>query len=704
MKGIIKIYICFVVSLLVFSFTRATDNLQAQTKDQKIVNEVLLAMPCQTSEELSNQMEKLAQTAPRSVEILAKMLRPAYESQNNRLEYALNALVNYVSLKKNSTYKNSVKDGFRTAITYNKDITSKAFLMKQLSMIANQEDIPVFLAYVRRPKLASSAINGILRIPGSEGVIMDLIQNDAIDRGLLSYAAAFKRMKQAEPYLLKWYKTAGKERRKEICSALTQCGTKRSLKVLLDNSERKYAQLLFKLYNEGEIKAVLKGAKILRASSKQNIRCMGAQLYIDIKKEDATPFILKSMKDPSRVYRNAILNEAIKVYSNEEIRNLFVLIMVRYKTISADAQVDILNWFGNNHIETSIRFVINQMKNHNSKVANAAINTAAKIGGKAACGALIEQLSGEHSKKSYDALLAFNGDISSQVAITLPLTKDEQTRKALLSLASERRITEVAPVIYMLTGSANEEISNEAIEALSGVATPKDSKKIGEMLDVVPVANIKAVQKALISAVHILEPGKQYLVISSLMKNAKNISRFYPVLASTGENAAVKDLVRSYNNSQEEALEGLLLIDNYKAAPALLKIVKSKQNLSEKILPRFIFLVSKYEKNTENKFSAYDSAMKLATTALVQRIILNKLGMVPSVKALKLAGKYLDNEFTAHAAANAVSEIAPKILKNISRKDLKIILEKAIKVYSHSASIEDGCAKDKLSKILASSK
>ena len=95
------------------------------------------------------------------------------------------------------------------------------------------------------------------------------------------------------------------------------------------------------------------------------------------------------------------------------------------------------------------------------------------------------------------------------------------------------------------------------------------------------MAYVSNYQDALKAAIHTLAPAEQYSKVSGLIKAAKNVVNFYPVLASTGTDEAVADLENAYNNGSSAALACLTGIDNYKAAPILLKAAKENPSHPE---------------------------------------------------------------------------------------------------------------------------
>ena len=92
---------------------------------------------------------------------------------------------------------------------------------------------------------------------------------------------------------------------------------------------------------------------------------------------------------------------------------------------------------------------LNKVLTQGGKPAVAAIEALGKIGGEDALTALIAQLGGDNFQEALNALLSFKGDISGKVTEALKVTTGQQQNR-LLALASFRRITSAAPVVFDL--------------------------------------------------------------------------------------------------------------------------------------------------------------------------------------------------------------------------------------------------------------
>ena len=209
------------------------------------------------------------------------------------------------------------------------------------------------------------------------------------------------------------------------------------------------------------------------------------------------------------------------------------------------------------------------------------------------------------------------------------------------------------------------------------------------------------------AALHTLAPDQRYDAINDILSKAVNKAYFYPSLGRTGTDKAVEDLSKVYSagNGSDAALSGLLLADNYKAAPVLLEIAKNAgPDVADRILPRYVDLVSRLEPNAGKQRALFAEALGLTGNDKIKNTILNAVGKVATMKSFLLAGKYLDNKATAYTAANAVKAIASKTKEEINYSDFKAILEKAQDAFARKGRSDDRYAVDEIAKMLNEAK
>ena len=685
-------------------FLAAALTLSAQDARQRtvetIVADVLAAMPANNAADFNTQIADLAAAAPASVVETAGMLKPAGEGvKNNLYEYALTGLASYASA--NPQCVDKVREGFTQAIKAAADSNNKAFLLNLLRQIAKPADAQLFKEYVSEPALAATAVGALVDIPGTEDLILDLVKEGTADRKLLAAAAARKGITAAEPYIQEWVIPAAQSSDKgdsAFLSALAAIGSESSLNILKENSASEYAALAVRLADGSKNKAVAKAAKELMASEVSAYKSAGALAQMKNDPAKALKVVSAALKSEDIKYRNSVIDNATSILG---AGNLVPLFTKNYAKLSSPVKVDVLNWFGNNKVSSVSDIVLGSFS-EGGDMAAAAIAAAGKIGGDKAAKALVGQLGGQNDAAALAALKSFKGNYQDDLLAALDGAKDNKTLGSILSLVMARKISAAAPKVYSLIDSKDSEASSLAKLALADIVGVKDIDKVGALLDNASASDLAASQKALIAAVHTLAPADQYAKVSALMKKSKNAAAYYPVLAATGTDEAVNDLAAAYKAGDKSAFASLLGIDNFKAAPVLVKIAGSDASLADKAVKRYSSLVSQYETDIDKKRIDFGKALELAQTPAVKRSILGSLAAVPTMKAFLLAGKYLDDSDRSvrHTAAECVRTIASKTKEEINYADLKSNLDKAVVIFKAAGGADDGYAVDEIGKIL----
>ena len=453
---------------------------------------------------------------------------------------------------------------------------------------------------------------------------------------------------------------------------------------------------------EAEPLMSLKEAKSLLKSGGTHEKCLAAWTIMNEQPSKALNTVASALKSDDKQFRNAVIGDATKIVGAASLVPLFTS---KYKKLSSDAKVDVLNWFGNNKI-SSVSGLVNSAVGDGGEIAKAAIAAAGKIGGAASAQTLIGQLGGEYGQEALTALKSFKGDIKGDVnnalASALADGKNTAAIKNLLDLASARQMKNTAATVYSCIASPDQEISALGSAALASVVGTDDISKVGSLLDGAKTAVQTAdYQKALESAIHTLAPAEQYSKVSGLMKTAKNVAALYPVLASTGTDEAVSDLAEAWKGGSGAALSALTKVNNFKAAPVLLQAAKDNSSKISEVLPRYISLVNAYETDLDKKRVDLGEALGLANTKDLKSTALKAISDIPTMKAFLLAGKSLDDKDAAYAAASAVKNIASKTKEEINYADLKGNLEKASAIFRSTGDADDGYAVDEIAKMLS---
>ena len=668
-----------------------------------VVDKVLAAMPAADASAFDAQMAALSAAAPATIPVLAGMLKPAAQGvKNNLVEYALTGLPAYVG--KHPEVLDKVSQGFADAIGKAGNAEVKAFLMERLRLIATDKVADVFAAQVSDPAVAQLALGTLTDLPGSDNILLDLVKNAGADKTLLAAAAARKGLTAAEPYLQEWASAAEGYESDALCDALAGIGTASSLDILSKKSLPALAALAVKLSGEGKnSKAVAKAAKTLLASETSAFKSAGAQALM----QNNPALVLKTLKkvlgSEDGQLRDAVLDDATQILGANA---LVPMLTGKFGKLSEGAQVDVLNWLGNNKISSAAGLLAGVLNGTGKKAASlsnavkvAAIAAAGKIGGESLGKVLLGQLGSSDdalSSAALTALKSFKGDLSGDLVSALQAA---QNPNALLQLASSRKIAAVAPAL--LSRLQGGDLS--AAPYLAGVVGEGDIPAVAALLAGAK-DHVGDLQNALVSALHTLTPDKQFETLFKLDANKPAQPNFFPVFAGIGTEQAADYLGGMLNDKSADvskaALESLLGMDSGFAFNPLYPAAKADPSLRTKILPRLVDLVVKNEPKPATKQRLFSEFLGLSDAKEVKAKVLGALGGVPTMKSFLLASKYLDDKEVAYPAANAVKAIAAKCTEEIDAAAYIAALKKAAGVFSSTGNPDDGYAVSEINTLL----
>ena len=413
-----------------------------------------------------------------------------------------------------------------------------------------------------------------------------------------------------------------------------------------------------------------------------------AQAYDNLVKlgANAGPTIVKTLKSKDHALRMQALKFATA--NNLVTDDLAKQVVAKYKSQTEEGKADIINWLGDNKVESQKAFLTKALA-QGGKPTVAAIEALGKIGGDDVVSTLIDQLGGNYWEEAFSALLSFKGDLTGKVTEALKASTGQQQNR-LLELAAAKCIKSAAPTVFDLAKE-----NPVALQALTGVVSKEDISKVSGLLDAASAAQVGDYQKALSASLKSLSAKEQYEAVSAQMKKATNQERFFPILAATNTNESVDELQKI---GSQAAINALLRSTNLKAAAPLLKAAKAGDNNA---LNGYINLMGNYQKNADSRYEGLNTAMQLAKTDKQKEVILNFLGKTPNRNAFLLAGKYLDDKNLGYIAATAEKDIINKTTEDIEYDVVKENLTKAMALYKAHGTADDGYAVDELKKIIS---
>lgn len=682
---------------------------------QTIVADALAQLPVANQNNYEKVMGEIAGTGADGIKQLASMLVPADKGENATVEHALNGVVAYVSAPGREAECAEVRKGLIEAIKTTTDNPNRAFLMTLLRNCATTDDVAVFESYVSDPYLREWAIAGLTTLPGGEDAILRLIENNGAPNDVLANAAGSMKIAAAEPVIINWAKEVSGRDAAPFYRALGNIGGSKSVSVLSkaakkqnyswepDAATESYVILLNNMVANGNVKEAVSAAKkLMKDADKPNVRSAALQIITSQEGKKAIPVVIKALSDPDRGYRVNALRLAQPFADNDLYEELNKILASKNET---EVKADIINWYGANHVESQIDAILPSFKSSNAEVAQAAVAAAGRIGGEKALNELVALLNGPLAKEASAALLSFNGKVNPGIVQALT-GGDSATKIAALKIASERRMTEAANMVFMMLDSDDKNVSAAAYEALPGVVSQNDFPRLCVLVEKDGGVHIKTLQSAIKSALRNFSPDAQYAAVEPFLKKSKTPSVFYPLLAQSATPDAIKALLESYDSpNSKSAFEALLTVNSPEMTDVMYGIATaSKANKADaaQALSRYTRLVSQSSLTPERKYQLYRKAIEATNDPAVQNQIINGLGNVATYPSFLTVEKYISNSATAAAAAEALRSIASKNMAIMGGSYVKSTLEKAVAQFrSQTDNPDAGYAVDDINGMLA---
>ncbi len=689
-------------------------NLNAQVDSRNRTVETIIIdglgqLPTQNAKKYNEVIGEFAATGEKGMLLLAEKLVPADKGQNSKYEYAINSTVDYVMAPGNEKYRSAVVSALVKALDKCTDNPNKAFLMSELQKCATANEFGVYEKYLNDKYLQDYAISGIAKLPGVDNKVVELINAEKAPKAKLAYLAYFKQLNGVEDKLLSWL-PADEKTTAAIYNALTVCGSEKSAKVLAAAAKKvaydddatgatdSYLQLM---NNFSDAKTVTAAGKAFSKAAKPGFRAAGLRLMMKAAGSKASNVVLNALKDKDIQYRNTALDFA-KEFAGEGI---FSTVANKFKSFTPAAQTDIVSWLGNNGKTEFTDVVLSAVTSSDDALAKAALASASRLGGEKALAAIAGQLGGKNSDAANNALLSFNGNITSGI-LPLLASKDANVVKAALDLASTRHMSGAYGDVVKLAKTGDASVKETALKALKGVVKSNNFDEVCTMLESASGSGVASLQEAAKNAIHSEAPAQQFKLISSRLAKASNSAVYYPLLAQAGNSESIAKLVEEYKNGskKDDALKSLLKVDNPEMIDVLYGLAQSNASKKDEILSRYLELSQESANNNVAKYQLYSKALGLNPSDKVQSELVSALSETQTLPALMLMEKYISNKSTSAAAASAVKQIVSKNESLQNGETVKSLLTKAQDIYKAQKADGDadaGYAVDEITGILS---
>lgn len=694
-----------IIAVCLFFF----QGLQAQQPQNRTVSTVvadaLTQLPAKTPSQYAQTMKDLVSTGEAGLMTLIKMLDVSGSKSNELAEFAISGWTNFVA--KDPSTRLIAANTYEKALGQSLDKEQKAFLIRQLEMIGNDDNIDVLSGFLSDNGLSrpsSQALVALRSEKGNQALLSALTGKTSEDIKInLVNALGQANEAKAEPELLGLLKSNPSEKFKGVLLvALGKIGTEASLEPLRmaaeaedysyqkDYATSAYLNLLRKMVvmdpqyvQQPASDLLLRAMKLGRFTLQVPV----TEILMMCPQTNKTELLETAFKSGDIVYITNTLN----AYPFQDDQKGMKLILKKLGTQSPEVRTAILYWLGNQKMDRAIPQISKYLRSTDATVQTAAIRSLSKIGGEKVQESLVNLLKGNNSttiSQAKEALLSYHGDLSQTLAAVYDGCGTEG-KIAALQLMAARQMKSQYPLVLSQMSVGNDPVKAEAVRTLKCVVTEKNIPELFDLLEQSDASQLASIQEALNAALSYLIPDQQMQLVSEKMNQSTKSQLYYNALANIGTKAAMDAITKAYDSNTGErkmaAFDALIKWKSFDVIYPLLEIVRKAETpeIITQSTDAIISLIAGSDQTGEVKRLFLQEVMNFAQTEKQKNEILSLLGNTNSYQALLFVEPFLDQPAMCQSAAQAAMKIA---LNNVSYAGSKTasILEKVSNVLNNA--------------------
>jgi HEAT repeat protein len=622
------------------------------------ITDALSKLPADTPQQYNQVMAELMSTGEEGLLDLIGRLNPPGDKSNAALDFAISGWIHCAA--NDAAARGVAASALEKALGREPDKEIKAFLIRQLRMIADDDNVDALSTFLKDEYLSAPAAQALVSI-GTEkagNALLTALTTSNAESIRLNLIGAIGQTgyEQAEPALLALLNENPQETmRKALLDALGNVGTKKSLKAL----DAPDIALLGRL-NGAEPKLVKKEAEKLLAQGKHDLMIAATELLLAQPSAKQENILKAAIETEDIIYLTGTLNLCPVLQE----KSLALLQKELASNKSPNVQTALIYWAGNNDIKTALPLVARLAGSPDGMVRKAAIRSLAKLGGEEALTtltALLKSDDGETVTLAKNALSSYNGDISNALASTFEDCGDAG-KTAILELISNRKMVSLYSLVYgQLFVDA---VKPAAADALKNVVTDKNLPDLFTLLEQADEAQVAPVQQAINAALNCLPANEQTPPVAERMKTSSRKHLYYTALANSGSQEALDFITNAYASAEgaekAAAFNALAQWNSFRVVSPLLDIARNSNDSSEleKVTGALISAIRNSEQAGDVRFPYLREAMLFAQTDRQKNDILRLTGGTGQYQAMLFAAEYMDVPALKEAAAVAAMNIA----------------------------------------------
>ena len=671
--------IIFFISLISFLMVNTVvAQLPKNRTTSTIIADALSQLPAPTGKQYNQTISELVATGEEGLLQLVGMLNPPEIGNNATVEFALSGWTHFSVTDQNS--REMTAKAYLKALDVVKNKVHKAFIIRQLQLVGEEESIPALSAILKDQELVNPAAQALVSmdIPASKKALLDALRqaSPATELPLIN-AVGQTFNPDAETILVEKLKTStSEESDKVILTALSKCGSGYALKAVeakvadknylyeKSNALDAYINLIERVSDQGDHRTAEKSAqKLLSGATKNNnpgARIAALNILMQIPSANQWALVKKAIKDKDKEY----VAHALSLYTTPDEKTSNAIVKNLSKKDPAVQEV-VLYWLGNTQQQNQLPVVLSYINSDNQDLRTAAVRSASNIGGIEATKAILELLKKDDAqavKLAESALLSSKAEVASGV-MSVYEDASELGKIAVLNILSNRKATRYASFVFNEMEKASAKVSLKSAQILKNLVTEKDLNKLFDLMEQPNQKYTAQVQDAINQAMSSLSAEKKLSLINKRMDVSTSKSLYYPLLINTGSKKSLDLIANIYQQStgedKEAAFKALTTSSDFETIYLLQDILQSNPpaNKAKVAVNAVLKLIASSQKTGEVQTVFLRETMAFALDVQQQKKIIDQLGKAKTYQGMIFVESYLDNPELKEAACQAIINI-----------------------------------------------
>lgn len=654
----------------------AQDNRRLETK----VADVLAQFPAQNGEHTNKLMLQMLETGAPGITKFCEMVVPAGTGNDTQARMSLESLAQYAGAPARESERKLVEGVLLSAIEKASDKEVKAFFIRRLQYCGSSESVVKLEKYLNTADLYAPTLAALTSI-GSEKA-GEVVLKNIQDKSGLQLQAMIKTLgqlkyKPAESFLIEKAKSAKSAELKQVYAALANIGGKASVatfeaaakavKFQHDEAETMIAYLEYakNLAVQGETKLSNQLCAAVMKNCKQDNQLIYRSSALAVPGFGTNALFLKEIQNKSKVYRNAVLNNAAVSMKSQDVASWITAL----KKAPAETQAEIIHFLANrSEADVLKKAILPNLASGSEVVKQEAIRSLAINQKAQAVPVLIEQLkkaNGAAELAEIEKALRITTSVkeSNQLAAQLD-GMNEAGKVVLINVLGARRATSSFAQILNLCQSGNSDIRNAAFAALENTA---QAGNVAELIDLLKQTNdqksVASIQNALI-AVYSGETKPDAGLILKQIQSGSLTEKLIPVLSSLNDPKALKTVVGLLKSgSPSERQAAFVSLSNWadaKAAPHLFAVFANPEmkQFRADALKAYIRITNQSNLPDDQKLLMIEKLMPECTTVQEKTQVIQAARNIKTFLSLVFVSAYLDDQELGATAASTAKFLA----------------------------------------------